>query len=282
MRLHWGLAGVLATACAPGGGIGDGGTETETETETDGSTGDGSASATQGSATQGSATQGSATQGSNTQGSASADSTGDPSGDPTGDDASSSGDDATAGSDGSCPPGGSGCLCDIGSMCEEGLECVDGVCVDPPDCEQPEGEPNDDEATAVPLDPAACGQEGGTTEAALFGAESDWYIFELEGGQPFCFTNPTAVVTIEEVDVAVCIYAVCPEGGQPNTSCGFGSGQEEAESPDGYLGCCDDDGDAVLDDAVCDFAQTPPASVEVSVTGDTGRECVPYTLEWHY
>jgi hypothetical protein len=268
----------LAIGCGPGEGAGEDDGETETETDTEGSTGDASASAT---ATQGTQTaSATATQGTASAGSESADDSADTSGGDSGDPTGETGD-PTGGSDGSCPPGGTGCPCDIGSTCEGDLVCEDGVCVEPAQCDQPEGEPNDDEASAVVLAAANCGDEPQQTDAALFGADTDWYIFELMGGQPFCFTNATASVTMQDIDVEVCIFAVCPEGGQPNTDCGFGSGQTATDSPDGHLGCCNT-GTAVLESAVCDFGQTPPMSVEVSVTADTGRECVPYQLEWSY
>ncbi|HET6583506.1 MAG TPA: hypothetical protein VFG69_08660 [Nannocystaceae bacterium] len=280
----WGSVLGLAIGCGPGEGVGEEGGETETETEsgtgetTDGADDDGNVSLPTVSDTASASATATMTDGSQSAGSESDDAA-----DTTaGDTADTGDDDATAGSeDGSCPPGGTGCPCDIGSTCEGELECVDGVCVEPAQCDQPEGEPNDDEASAVVLAAAACGDPAQQVDAALFGADTDWYIFELMGGQPFCFTNATAEVSMQDVDVEVCIFAVCPEGGQPNADCGFGSGQDEAESPDGHVGCCDT-GSAFLDGAVCDFAQTPPMSVEVSVTADTGRECVPYQLDWHF
>jgi len=275
-RAHAWVLG-LVVGCTPAGQFIEGGTETETETDTDGSTGDASATATAtATATQGSAT---ATQGSASQGSASADSTEGPT---TDDDDTTTSAATSEGSDGSCPPGGQGCPCDVGSSCTDGLECIDGVCVDPPDCEEPEGEPNDDEASAVELATAMCGEMAATTDAALFGEETDWYAFEIAGAGPFCpFAVVDAAVTIEDVEVVVCIYAVCDGDGEAGVTCGFGNGQEASESPDGHAGCC---GDATveLSSAGCGFPQQPPASVLVSVTGGTEDACSPYELAWAY
>lgn len=271
----------LAVGCAPGGGL-EGETETETETETGtGSTGDDGGSMTVDPSQTGMTDPTEASQ-SASQGSNSADETDE---DDAADDFpqdTSAGDDTTAGSDGSCPPGGTGCPCDIGSTCEDGLECVDGVCMETPECDEPEGEPNDDEANAVELETATCGAEPAAIDAGLFGEDADWYRFELEGGG-LCFPNPNAEVTTDAEDLAitVCIYAVCPEDGVPNVSCGFGpTASEPSESPDGHQGCCDDDGTVALASATCDIFQTPPGSAEVSVTADTMDACVPYTLGW--
>jgi hypothetical protein len=275
-----GLAWVLglAAGCAPGGGL-EGETETETETETTGSTGDDASSMTfdpsQPTMTDPTNASQTASQGSN-----SADET-ETNDDEDEEDVSTADDDSTAGSDGSCPPGGTGCPCDIGSTCDGDLECIDGVCVEVPECDEPEGEPNDDEASAVPLEAATCGAEPATIEAGLYGEDADWYLYELEGAM-FCFPDPGAEVTIEveDLEVTVCIYAVCPEDGMPNVSCGFGpGGSEPSESPDGHSGCCDTDGTVSMN-ATCDVFQTPPGSAEVSVTADTADACVPYTLAW--
>jgi hypothetical protein len=271
----------LVVGCAPGGGVADDGTGTETETETEGSTGEddasASASATQASA---SATQGSATQATATAGSASADSSG---GSATADDGSttSAGTTEEEGSDGSCPPGGQGCPCDVGSACLDGLECIDGVCVDPPDCAEPEGEPNDDEASAVELETAMCGERAATTDAALFGEETDWYTFVIAGVGAFCpFGVADAAVTIADEGVEVCIFAVCDDG-EASVMCGFGNGQTPTDSPDGRAGCC---GDATveLSSASCGFPPAAPPAVLVSVTGGTADTCSPYELAWAF
>jgi hypothetical protein len=275
-----GLAWVLglAAGCAPGEGL-VGETETETETETTGSTGDDASSMTFDPSQTGMTDPTNASQ-TASQGSNSADET--ETNDDEDEEESTAGDDSTAGSDGSCPPGGTGCPCDIGSMCEGDLVCMDGVCVEAPECDEPEGEPNDDEASAVPLETATCGAEPATIDAGLFGEDADWYLFELEQVM-FCFPDPSAEVTIEveDLEVTVCIYAVCPEDGTPSVSCGFGPGASDpSESPDGHQGCCDDDGTVSLESATCDFFQTPPGSAEISVTADTADACVPYTLAW--
>jgi hypothetical protein len=176
-----------------------------------------------------------------------------------------------------CPPGTEGCLCDVGSMCDEGLECVRGTCVGPGSCEQPEGEPNDDEASAVALADATCGAEAQVIAGALGGIDTDWFAFDIIPAM-FCFDDPTATA-MADVDLVVCIYAVC-EMGNPMAQCGFMSGQEESMSPEGLPGCCGM-GTAELTESSCDF-QGPADSVLVSVEGGVEGECLPYNLAWSF
>jgi hypothetical protein len=177
-----------------------------------------------------------------------------------------------------CPPGSEGCLCDVGSTCDEGLECVRGTCMPSDPCERPEGEPNDVEADAVPLDPADCGAEAQAIDGALADMDIDWFAFDITGGFPFCVTDPAATV-VADAELEVCIYAAC-DMGMPNAGCGFGGGQMDAMSPDGLPGCCGPGG-AELTDSGCNFDGLAD-SVVVSVAGGRGGVCLPYTLSWSF
>jgi len=270
---RWAAAMVLVVGCAGEGTASDGDTEGETETET-GSSDDGAS--TTATTTQ-TTTVSTTTQGT-TVGSASADST-DDGASSEGEAGSTAADESTAGSDGTCPPGGEGCLCDIGSMCDEGLECIDGTCVAVPACKQLDEEPNDDEASAVPLGDAVCMADPEIAVGTLEGEEVDWFGFGLPEG--FCFGQASAVVTnADEVDLEVCVYAVC-EQGTSNVSCGFGNGLDDATSPDGNAGCCGVNA-AHVEQPSCGFMQPPPGAVVVSVGGAAAEACLEYALAWEY
>ena len=88
-----------------------------------------------------------------------------------------------------CPPGELDCPCDVGSTCEGDLMCEGGVCVAEPACEQPEGEPNDDEASAIDQGELSCGGEPIEIQGAFDGTDMDWYTMVPMGGG-ICFGNP--------------------------------------------------------------------------------------------
>lgn len=190
-------------------------------------------------------------------------------------DESSTGDpDTTAGSTGDCPPGALGCPCDIGSTCDGELLCVEGTCVDMPACDEPEGEPNDDEASAVALQEAQCGAEAMVVSGGFDGAESDWYSYHANDGIA-CFDNPDVAVT-SDTDVAVCVYVDC-DNGQTNVNCSGGS--QDDVSPDGLDGCCDQNA-VGLGDFGCGLS---PASATIFVRlTSIDAACVPYELSFDY
>jgi hypothetical protein len=178
-----------------------------------------------------------------------------------------------------CPPGELDCPCDVGSTCENDLTCVRGVCVDQAACDQPEGEPNDDEASAIDQGELACGADPIEVEGALDGTDLDWYATTPMGGG-ICFGTPTASVAVEgDAEVTVCIYAACTMG-TTNVGCGFGGNAGTPDtSPDGADGCCNT-GSVALDSVSCTaIDQSYAAWVRVSAAQD---ECLPYTLTLEY
>lgn len=197
----------------------------------------------------------------------------------SGPDPDSTGDPSGSDDDGKCSPGELDCPCDLGSTCEGDLMCVDGTCVAEPACEQPEGEPNDDEASAIDLGNLDCGGMALMQAGALDGTDMDWYTTVPMDGA-VCFSNPTASVTNDaKADVTVCMYAVCNDGGT-NVGCGFGmrAGTPDT-SPDGAEGCCNT-GSVDLDSVTCQsFDQSYTAWVRVSAAQD---ECLGYELTVEY
>lgn len=272
---RWTTALVLVIGCAGEGTSADGEDETGTGTETDGTEGGATTLTTAGPTTSAGTTA--TTQGGTTAGSASADSTDD--GTTTAGEATTA-DESSAGSEDRCPPGQEGCLCDLGSTCADGLECIDGTCVAVAACEQPEGEPNDDEASAVALADAECGAEPAMQPGALDGDESDWFAYALTGD--FCpFGEASVTVTNgDELDLTVCLFAVC-ESGTSMATCGFANGLDEATSPDGHEGCCGTN-QTSIDQANCGFMAPLPSTVHVQITGAPTKECLPYDLSWSY
>lgn len=189
-------------------------------------------------------------------------------------DTTSTTDDSADDSSGGCPPGTEGCPCDVGSTCEGELLCEGGVCLGEPACEQPEGEPNDDEASAVMLDGVTCNAMGTNTEGAFGGAESDWLVFRASDNIA-CFGGPQIEVTAD-IDVAVCAFPICADG-DASVTCEGGS--DEEESPEGVAGCCDQNG--VRFDFDCGIAVAQTADVLVRLTSvDAG--CSPYAMEYTY
>jgi hypothetical protein len=178
-----------------------------------------------------------------------------------------------------CPPGELDCPCDVGSACDGDLMCVEGVCVAEPACEEPEGEPNDDEASAIDQGDLSCGADAMTIDGAFDGADMDWYTTVPMGGG-ICFGSPSASVEVDgDAEVTVCMYAVCNDGGT-NVGCGFGPGAGMPDtSPDGADGCCG--GSSVdLDSVSCQsLDQSYVAWVRVSTAQE---ECLPYTLTLEY
>lgn len=186
--------------------------------------------------------------------------------------------DTTAGDDESCTPGELDCPCDVGSTCEDDLQCVEGTCVAAPGCE-PEGEPNDDEASAIDGGDLQCGADPIELEGAFDGTDIDWYTVAPMGGG-ICFGSPGASVAVDgDAEVTVCIYAECNMGGT-NVGCGLGPGSGMPDtSPGGVDGCCGT-GSASLDSVSCNsLDQTIVAWVRVSAAQD---ECLPYTLTLEY
>lgn len=175
---------------------------------------------------------------------------------------------------GECPPGELDCPCDVGSTCLDDLMCIDGTCVAEPACEEPEGEPNDDEASAVELPDVNCGAPAMMATGGLDGAESDWFVYNADDSIA-CFDNPDAVVTAD-VDVAVCIFAQCDNG---NTGVNCSGGADDDTSPDGLEGCCDQNA-VGFGDLSCSFGPFNGV-VYVRVTS-IDAACVPYELAFDY
>lgn len=192
----------------------------------------------------------------------------------TGDpDTSSAGDTAEDTSTGECTPGTEGCPCDIGSACEGELLCEAGVCVAVPACAEPDVEPNDDEASAFELEGVNCGVDAQDGAGGFDGAESDWFVFSATD-QIACFSGPTIEVE-SEIDVAVCAFVSC-NAGSNTVMCGGGS--DEADSPDGLPGCCNQ-GSVDLD-FNCTLAAAN-ADIFVRVTS-IDAACSPYTFTYAY
>jgi hypothetical protein len=172
-----------------------------------------------------------------------------------------------------CPPGTEGCPCDIGSTCDGELLCEAGTCVVEPACDEPEGEPNDDEPSAVQLETAICGADPIEVAGGFDGAESDWFVFFADD-QIACFSEPTIEVEAA-IDVAVCAFVSCAAGATDVTC---QSGADESDSPDGLSGCCDQGG---LDFGFnCGLAGSN-ADIFVRLTS-VDAECTPYTFTYVY
>lgn len=190
----------------------------------------------------------------------------------TTDDPSGTDSDATTGE---CPPGDEGCPCDVGSSCQGDLICEKGICIGEPSCDEPEGEPNDDEASAVESgDVVMCGAPAMMASGGLDGAESDWFTFQADGGN-FCFSDPRAAVTAD-ADLAVCMFAEC-DTGDTNVNCSGGAA--DLDSPDGAAGCCDQN--TVTLDFGCGFMGAGNGTIWVRVTS-VEAACIPYELAWEY
>lgn len=182
-------------------------------------------------------------------------------------------DDTTDGETGECVPGELDCPCDIGSTCTGDLMCIDGVCVAEPACDEPEVEPNDDEASAVVLPDVTCGQPAVMANGAFDGAETDWFVYHAEDAIA-CFESPDIVVE-SDVDVAACAFVSCDSGNE-DVSCQGGA--QDDTSPDGLPGCCDQNG--VELDFNCQFGASN-ASIFVRLVS-LDAACVPYELAFDY
>jgi hypothetical protein len=177
---------------------------------------------------------------------------------------------------GDCPPGDLGCPCDIGSTCSGELTCIDGTCVEGIPCDEPEGEPNDDEASAVELDEVTCSAMAMSTDAGLAGAESDWFTYHALQGIA-CPIGVDPHVSIQaDSDLAVCIFATCDTG---DTNVGCSGGAQESDSPDGVAGCCDQN-EVGINNFGCGF-NSSDATVWVRVTS-IEEICIPYALEFEF
>jgi hypothetical protein len=260
---------VVAVGCQSG--LTDFG-ETDGETEgTGSSTGDGATSSASASA---SATTPSTMTAMSMSGSGDEDSGDPPDPDSTG---STSSDDAS--DEPPCPPGELGCPCDVGASCVDDLMCEGGECVDVPACAQPEGEPNDDEGSAVDLGALMCGGADVVADGALDGAETDWFLVDPQPGI-VCLSSPSATVAASDgSDLTVCMYAHCTMG-TSNASCGFapGSGTPDT-SPDGDDGCCNT-GSVDVSNVFCNAIDQSWVA-RVRVTGD-GAACLDYELTLSY
>lgn len=177
-------------------------------------------------------------------------------------------------STGDCPAGEEGCACDVGSTCAGELVCQEGVCRQAPVCNESEGEPNDDEDSAVQLAEAFCGADPMATAGGLDGGESDWFTYHAQD-VPACFERPSVIVTAD-VDLAVCIFAECDMGG---TTVTCSDGADASDSPGGRRGCCDQN-TVGIGDMNCGLNGLN-ATVFVRVTS-VEPACVVYGLAWEY
>jgi hypothetical protein len=269
--------GLILVACslacaAPEGEMG--GTETETETDGSGSSSGGDATMTASSVTNDPSM---ATTAGNTMATSTSPSTTNGS-DP--DSSSTAGDpDSSSSGEPQCIPGELGCPCDIGSTCADALFCVDGVCQDTPACDEPEGEPNDDEASAVALEEAVCGGASDDVDGGIDGAESDWFTFHASA--PFgCPLDKPGVAVTADAELSVCIFVTCDEGELVLDCAGDA---EASDSPDGTPGCCAPGAVALSSFGCGGFMGSGPGTgtVWARVTSVEGA-CTPYTLEWDY
>jgi hypothetical protein len=174
-----------------------------------------------------------------------------------------------------CPVGTENCLCDIGAVCEDGLVCQDGTCVAPPACEQPEGEPNDDEAGAIELPELGCDGGSATTSGALDGVDADWFTFHGNPGIA-CFGGPSAQVTADS-DIVVCMYFECDQG---TTMVQCDAAATAGDSPDGRPGCCGTNR-VDVDSVDCGFGNGEAAQVWVRASA-ADAVCLGYELEYEF
>jgi hypothetical protein len=156
--------------------------------------------------------------------------------------------------------------------------CIDGTCVDELPCDEPEGEPNDDEASAVQLDEVVCMEMAMTTEGGLSGAESDWFTFHGNQGA-FCqgFGIDPQVSLEADGDLAICIFVVCDEG---DATLGCSGGSQDSDSPDGAPGCCDQNS-VGINNLSCGGLNPENTTLWVRITS-VEDACIPYTLSWEY
>lgn len=185
----------------------------------------------------------------------------------------------TAGDDDPCPPGALDCPCDVGATCEDGLMCdvEAGNCIEPPKCNQPEGEPNETEDDAVDLGAIECGAQAESTFGALAGVDLD--MFRVQGTDSFvCLSNPSVTVTAD-VDLRTCLYFECDAGGT-NVSCP--ADNEDAESPAGHPGCCGLNG-ASLASLDCMGIGSPDNGTLYARVGQAdSRMCIAYNMDYAF
>lgn len=236
-----------APACGPEGIADD--TDTDTETDSEGTSGTGS----------GSAEEDAGRTDDGPPATTISDETGDPPDDTTGD----------------CPVGTENCLCDVGAVCEGDLVCERGVCVGPPACEHPEGEPNDDEASAIELPDLGCGDPPATTSGVLDGVDADWFTFGGNDGVA-CFGGPSAQVT-SDAEVVLCMFFEC-NGGMTSVQCDGSS--DATDSPEGRPGCCGP-GQVDVGSVGCGFGNPDSAQVYMRVS-TVDAACQPYELEYEF
>lgn len=197
-------------------------------------------------------------------------------GDTTGaaDSGTTAADSATQGSTGpQCDPGTVDCSCDRGA-CEDDLQCLGDVCLPPGSCEKhPEGEPNDDEATAVAL-----GEVPGCMVAEVAGAvdadDADW--FSYHGTNAAACGQDTLGIIDAESDLEVCMYWECDQGNEQVVCFGM----PEATSPDGWPGCCGPASNVVFMQRQCLGVGDGDGTIYLEVRGPQAATCVDYNLAY--
>ncbi len=179
---------------------------------------------------------------------------------------------------GGCPPGGEGCLCDIGSLCDDPLVCVEGICVAEPACAPIDMVDHSLEDDAIEL--AGLGCDAAATEPALgtiVGPEADWYWF-AGNDAGFCPEQPAAVVTAD-VPIDVCVFLECASGGDvQDLTCGRAS--TPLDSPQGRPGCCGESA-ALIEGYDCSGFGGKDANVYISLSS-SAKICADYDLDYSF
>lgn len=182
--------------------------------------------------------------------------------------------------DGTCPPGSEGCPCEVGAACDDGLMCNvrSGECIGEVACEEPEGEPNETEDSAVDLGEINCGDDPSTTSGALSGVDLD--MFAVHGVDGFtCFSDPEIVVTAD-VPLRACVFFECDNG---TASVDCPGNNEEATSPAGHPGCCGMSGAELSShDCAGNFGNPDSGTIYARVSQGEDRVCTPYDLEYSF
>ena len=172
-----------------------------------------------------------------------------------------------------CDPGTIDCTCD-GGTCEGDLQCLGDVCLPPGSCEKhPEGEPNDDEATAVAL-----GEVPGCMVAELAGAvdanDTDW--FSYHGTNDAACAQDTLGIIDADSDLEVCMYWECDMGNEQVVCFGV----PEATSPDGWPGCCGPASNVVFMQRQCLGVGNGDGTIYLEVRGPQAETCIDYNLAY--
>ncbi|MEM6990777.1 MAG: hypothetical protein AAF721_09775 [Myxococcota bacterium] len=181
--------------------------------------------------------------------------------------------DASTGSTGPiCEPGTEDCACD-GGACDDGLECTGDVCLPPGACtEHPEGEPNDDEMSAIDLGPVqgcAVAEIAGAVDAG----DSDWFTYQGTH-DPECALDTSGILTADP-ELEVCMFWECEQGTEQVVCFGM----PEAISPGGRPGCCGPANNVVFMQRQClGVGDQPNGDVYLEVRGGEVASCVDYDL----